>query len=163
MYEVKRVDPQDEDLKARLNEELQAGLRQIDREELEALGVDPAEGVRSSVYESDQVYYGRNLDNGRLAVVFGIDAYERDQGTPPVNIIWCLGTDEIKNVRKTFVKESAKVLQKWVKQYGMLMNTVGLWNKDSLNWLKWLGAEFAEPREINGKMFVDFFLRDKGE
>lgn len=147
--------------KERLSQELLANLRQIDREEMEGLGITSEHGVRCSIFNTNPVYYGRNLNNGKLAVCWGLQIYPGKEKT--TYLIWALGTDEIKKVRKTFIKESAKILRKWADRYGELTNRVGTFNRDSVAWLKWLGADFGKPQLINGKEYVDFYLRKREE
>ena len=156
-YEIKCVESREE--KEKLARELLANLRQVDIEEMEGLGIDKSTGVNTSIFCTDKVYYGRRTDNGRLGVVWGIQFFK--DGDRIINLIWCLGTDEIKHVRKTFMKESKKILMDWMDKYGQLMNTVGTFNLDAIAWLTWLGAEFFNRRIINGREFTDFVLKKK--
>lgn len=158
-YEIKCIESREE--KQKLAEELLANLRQVDIDELEGLGIEKSVGVNTSIYCTEKVYYGRRTDNGKLGVVWGIQFFT--DGDRDVNIIWCLGTDEIKHVRKTFMRESRKILMDWMEKYGELYNTVGTFNVDAIAWLTWLGAEFYNRRMINGKEYTDFVLRLKKE
>ena len=152
-YKIECVKSREE--KVKLAQELLANLRQVDVEEMEGLGINPKTGVDTSIFCTHKIYYARYAQ--KLAVVWGIQFFvDRDRD---INLIWCLGTDEIKHVRKSFVQESKRILMDWMKKYGELVNTVGTFNEDAIAWLTWLGAEFHNKREINGKEYVDFVLR----
>lgn len=154
-YKIGKAESDEE--KRHLSEELLANLRQIDREEIEGMGATAEEGVQASILYTWPVYYGRNMDNGKLVACWGLQHLRQNGET--ICLIWCLGTDEIKKVKKSFMLESSKILRQWAAEYGELTNTVGTFNKDSMLWLKWLGADFGKPFLLGGKEYVKFYLR----
>jgi hypothetical protein len=63
--------------------------------------------------------------------------------------------------RKSFVKESKAIIDRWVELYGCLENTVACFNKRAIRWLKWVGAEFDEPYKIGTTDYVNFRIKRK--
>jgi hypothetical protein len=158
-YEV--LETEDQQVKDQLYKEMLEGLREIDRREMEGLGVSVRSGLEQSIYDTDVVHYARVKETGKLILCYGIQHFLVVGGK--YHIIWCLGTEEMKRFGKSFVKESEKVIRQWVDDYGTLLNTVATFNKEAIAWLKWLGAEFSPPRTISGVEFVDFVIRKKEE
>lgn len=74
-------------------------------------------------------------------------------------VIWQLGTDEVKHHKRAFMVESKKVIESMLTEYEYLTNVVCLENKESVRWLKWLGAQFQEETAmIMGKPFARFYI-----
>ena len=74
--------------------------------------------------------------------MFGVSSVELlgNMGIP-----WLLGTDEMLNIKRQFVRESAKYLAEAHKLYPRLANFVHAGNVESLRWLMWLGFDFDGP------------------
>lgn len=146
--------------KKKLYSELMEDLRAVDKKEIEGLGISSEEGVRVSIYETSPVFYARSTENGKLLMCWGLNILRNKEGGNTY-LIWALGTNEIKKKKKSFLKESSAILNRWIELYGELTNTVATFNKDALHWLKWLGADFSEPFKIKDTEYVNFYLRRK--
>lgn len=147
--------------KRAVGEELLKGIRAVDRKEMEGMGVDPRKGVMWSVAQTVPIYVARDTETKKLIAVWGLQfLIGQEQNT---YIIWCLGTDEINHVKKSFIEESRKYIDRWLGYYGELKNTVACFNHASIRWLKWMGAEFGEPYKINGNDYMDFVIRRQEE
>lgn len=74
-------------------------------------------------------------------------------------VIWQLGTDAVKLHKRAFMVESKKVIEQMLTRYKYLTNVVCMENKESVRWLKWLGAEFQEGTAmVMGKPFARFYI-----
>lgn len=145
--------------KKALVEELVENMRLVDKKEIEGMGFSTVEGAEVSIYETSPVYLARGND-GRLIACWGLQILMgKEKNT---YLIWALGTDEIEKYRKSFAKESRQIIRRWADLYGELTNTVACFNTKSIEWLKWVGAEFSAPREFNGIDYMDFIIRKRG-
>ncbi|MBQ6481698.1 MAG: hypothetical protein IJI45_11315 [Anaerolineaceae bacterium] len=145
--------------KKALVKELVENLRDVDRREMECMGFTTLQGAEVSIYETSPVYEARTKDTGKLIAVWGLQILIGKKKN--TFIIWALGTEELNKYRKSFVKESSAIINRWVELYGELRNTVACFNKRAIAWLKWQGAEFSKPRKFNGEDYVDFVIRRK--
>lgn len=144
-----------------LCKELLENLRQIDKQEIEGLGISSKKGVEVSIYETSPVFYARSVEDNKLLMCWGLQILiNKEHGN--TYLIWALGTNELKRKKKSFIKESKQIIKRWIEIYGELTNTVAVFNRDSIRWLKWLGADFSEPFMINETEYVNFYLRKKG-
>lgn len=74
-------------------------------------------------------------------------------------VIWQLGTDAVLRHKRAFMVESKKVIEDMLTRYTYLTNVVCMENKESVRWLKWLGAWFKEETAmIMGKPFQLFYI-----
>ena len=144
--------------KKALISELVENMRTVDKQEMEGMGFTTVQGAEVSIYETSPVYVARGKD-GKLIACWGLQILMGQKKN--TFIIWALGTDELNKYRKSFVKESSAIINRWVELYGELTNTVACFNKRAIAWLKWQGAEFSEPRKFNGEDYVDFVIRRK--
>ena len=139
--------------------ELVEEMRDIDRKEIECMGFTTLQGAEVSIYETCPVYEARAKETGKLIAVWGLQVLMgKEKNT---FIIWALGTNELHKYRKSFVKESRAIIDRWVELYGELTNTVACFNKKAIAWLKWQGAEFSKPRRFKDADYVDFVIRRK--
>lgn len=78
-------------------------------------------------------------------------------------VIWLLGTDEIRALRKTFHFLSKRCIEYFLDMYPYLYNWVDDRNKETMVWLQRCGAEFlpAVPFGHQGLPFRYFVLRRK--
>lgn len=155
-YKIETVEKLPE--KIALAWELAVNLRDVDRREIEGMGVTVWEGIARSIVDTPPVYTGRAADTGELVCCWGLQTLPG-----PRYIIWALGTDEMDAFKKPFVKGSKKIISEWAEKYGCLENTVACFNKRAIRWLKSLGAEFEPPQEINGIEYVNFKIRKERE
>lgn len=130
-------------------EVLNMKLREQDIEEVKASnGLAPVEALKISLDVSDKIWVARYKD--KIIAVFGRAIHPEDSR---VGIAWLLGTDELSQCRKSFMKYSYAMVQKdfYTDGVELLMNFVSRKNFDSMKWLAWLGFSFDVQ---------DFFLND---
>lgn len=147
--------------KYKLGQELLESIREIDKFEIEGLGFTTQQGIEASMRDCTPVYFARTKE-GKLGACWGLQILVDKVTGHKTYLIWALGTDEIDHYKRAFMVESRQILERWKDMYGDLTNTVAVCNKKAVAWLKWLGAEFDEPRLINGIAYVDFHLRKDG-
>lgn len=128
-------------------------MRENDVFECRASGyATPLEAINGSVKESHKAWtfcYG-----GVPLCVFG-DVPDLCGGA----VFWLLGTDEVKHHKREFMRRSKLFKGYLMKNYDYLTNVVCMDNKESVRWLKWLGAEFQEDTAmIMGKPFQRFYI-----
>lgn len=121
---------------------LVAGLRERDRKEVEALGMDPYTAVESSLERSVEAYSA--FVEGSLICMFGL--------APPtvlseMAVPWLLSTTEVPDHRREFARRSKEVVQSWSKEYPLLMTYVDERYELAVRWLTWLG--FREGERIH--------------
>ena len=147
--------------KKALVKELVENLRDVDRREMECMGFTTLQGAEVSIYETSPVYEARTKDTGKLIAVWGLQILMGEKKT--TFIIWALGTDYLNHYAKSFVREASAIINRWVDLYGCLQNSVACFNKKSIRWLKWMGAEFSEPHRIGNTDYVDFKIKKRKE
>lgn len=70
---------------------------------------------------------------------------------------WFLATDEVRTTRVPMLRETKKIVGRWVDKYGLLENTTDGRNKATLRWLRAIGFTLHEPVILpNGAPAVDF-------
>lgn len=131
--------------------DLQACLREADKREIIATGQEVRKGIRHSVFSSN-LCYAVVADGGLFDVlaIFGLRKFNGE------NIAWCLATKRIERYKKSFARESRNILREWALHYGTLTNAVAVKNEKAVSWLKWVGATFGKPFELNGVEFMQF-------
>lgn len=118
---------------------------------------DPVEAINGSVKESNKAWTFRCGD--MPLCVFG-DVPDLCGGA----VFWLLGTDEVRNHKREFMRRSKLFKGYLMKNYEYLTNVVCMDNKESVRWLKWLGAEFQEDTAmIMGKPFQRFYIERSDE
>ena len=128
-------------------------MRDNDVFECRAAGFEtPLEAINESVRASAQAW---TFCYGNIPLcVFG-DVSDKCGGA----VIWELGVDEIRQHKKAFMQKSRHVIDIFLKRYEYLTNVVCMDNKESVRWLKWLGAEFEEETAtLMGKPFSRFYI-----
>lgn len=81
--------------------------------------------------------------NGKLTCAWGL--------VPPSLLsdeayLWLYSTPAIKNHKFLFVRYSQRVIEEMLKIYPHIVGVTAIGARDSIRWLKWLGAKFGEPR-----------------
>lgn len=131
-------------------------LRQVDIEEIYlASGSRPYQSLRYGFEKSD-LCFTVFVDNEPVGI-FGSMKYFL---LSDVGSVWFLGTDKMKKIRKTFVKESKRYLEALFDiGVSRLENYVWIENKKSILWLKWLGFVFEEAKEFGKQkaLFMKFY------
>ncbi len=142
-------------------EDLIRHLRASDIDEYAQTGLEETvpEAVYRSVRESEECYC--LLDkNERVIAIFGVSEPLLVGG----RLVWALGTDLVERNKKSFTKATKRALRQWVREYGLLWNTVAVSNQKTVKWLEWLGVEFGNETTINGNRFLPFCIyKDKGD
>ncbi|NJO00347.1 MAG: DUF2833 domain-containing protein [Bacteroidia bacterium] len=113
----------------------------------------PTEAVRRCIEET--IFSLTVEDSGKPVAIFGINP-ENILGDSA--IIWMLSTDHIDGLRKRFARNSRRFVDLMLDYYPNLENYVSVENKKSIEWLKFCGAEFEEPKVYGeeGKLFMRF-------
>lgn len=134
-------------------------LRQEDIDEIWASHHHlPEEALRLSLEESVMAFTVEYKNEP--IVMFGI---------VPVSIfgnsatIWMLSTDKIEKIRLRFLRNNKKFIDFMLGYYGNLFNFVSVKNMKSLQWLRWLGANFRAPCRygIEQELFQYFWFERK--
>lgn len=88
---------------------------------------------------------------GRVVAIFGISGLKGSYGIP-----WMLGTDDIKRIRKSLLRNCREVVQGYLKDYPYLTNACWSKNTVHIDWLKWLGFTFQGEDIRKGEVFLHF-------
>lgn len=128
-------------------------IRECDKQEVLAMsGVTPTKAFLQGYNHSDTPYVVEW--RGKAIAMFGVSGQKGKTGIP-----WMLATNDIKGVRKQFIRGCKPYLDAMHTDYPILTNYV--WEKNTLHiaWLKWLGFKFADhlPLGRNGEMFIHFY------
>lgn len=132
--------------------------------------------LRSSDYQELKAATGKNpymellesWDNSTLKwsiikndVVIGVFGVTELLENKNIGIPWLLGSDEMLNIKKFFVKRCAKYIKQMSDRFPTLCNYVDKRNTASIRWLKWSGFEIspAEPFGFEGKPFHLIMLK----
>lgn len=127
-------------------------IREIDAWELTTCSPTAEEELKESLKRSSEAYKVTDI-KGRPLVIYGIiDEYEG-------GLIWCVGTNSLRNYWVPFIRESDAVIDRWKKEYGLLFNAVTTGNHQAIHWLRHLGAVFGMPFEYNKREFMRFEIR----
>lgn len=121
--------------------EIAPRMRQQDVDELWAIGRHtPVEALVQSLSMSDYTFTG--VIDGRPEAMFGLSviSHVTGHGSP-----WFLGTDEILNHRRDFMRASVQWRDMFLKRTPILTNCVDDRNELSKRWLRWLGFELTDP------------------
>ncbi len=129
-------------------------MRQADREELQALGQDPVEGIWHAFRGSEQAWV---MQADAPMCVFGVIPTNLLAGE---GVIWLLGTDEVKRQARGFLEVSPGCLAQIMTRYHHLHNYVDQRNAASIRWLKWMGFEF-QPAQPFGPYGLPFHRFEK--
>lgn len=134
--------------------EIAPRMRQQDVDELWASSRStPVEALVMSLECSDFTFTG--VINGRPECMFGLSivSHVTGHGSP-----WFLGTDEILNHRRDFLRASVQWRDMFLARASDLRNCVDDRNEVSKRWLRWLGFELTDPVPMgyDGAMFRMF-------
>lgn len=129
-------------------------LRDADAKEVIAAGNQDSEEALRQSYARSELRYTVDID-GIPAGMFGVVRSEDNTGN-----VWFLGTNDMAKIKKTFVKESRKVIARFLIEFQALWNYVDSRYVSSIKWLSACGAEFYdEPLQIGGVNFLAFVIR----
>lgn len=137
-------------------------LRKEDREEIHhGSGLEPEVALRYALAVSNIAH--AVIWKGEVIALFGIVG-ELDWGEGPgKGSPWMMASDELKDIRKSFLRHCKKYVQDWLKVHGELEGYVWAENEVHIQWLRWLGFQFDEPAPygINDQPFLRFFMKDE--
>ena len=130
-------------------------MRQADVDELQHLSRrEPYEALRLSVDSSDEVY-AVTVDGVPVAA-FGVAPVV---ALGRVGAPWFLGTDEVADHPREFVRGGRRAVHYWLGRYTLLANTVSGRNELSKRWLARVGFELAPAHTVNGAPAHHFWAR----
>ncbi len=125
---------------------LSGRLREADAQELLAAGNESVKSALAYSFEASTQCRTVEID-GLPVGLFGIVAATilGDEAN-----IWFLGTPELARIKKTFVKESRRVVGSWLECYTVLWNVVDVRYSSAIRWLESMGAVFDDGSAIAG-------------
>lgn len=128
-------------------------MREIDKFECMAVNHTPLEGLETSiaVCPDSRVF----LADGEPIGAMGSKPLPDGGG-----VFWLLGTDKINSYPKEFMIKSFDILKNdLMVRYSYLTNCICMEHKESVRWLKKLGAEFMDKKyTLLGREFRQFFI-----
>lgn len=135
-------------------------LREADRREAcRITNSDSAvRAVRDSVANSRFTLVG--LESGTTPVA--IAGVSHSDAYPHAGCPWLVGTDRISEKPVQFLRKARSVLAQMfeISGYEIFYNVVDAENDVHQQWLRWVGASFADdPIQINGYDFFQFTIR----
>lgn len=128
-------------------EDLEGRMRAADLVELKAHGVQARSALRAGLVMSRPCFSIEH--KGRCIGMFGVTPEPVD---PQTGLVWLLGSDEIQDISRQFLRESRQWLERIGSQYELLTNVVHEDNHLHHKWLRFLGFTFIR-RE---KPFIEF-------
>jgi len=133
-----------------------ANMRQADIDEIKASTSVPVDYVvERSVGRSTLVL--AFVFDGELMAIFGYGGGTLSDEA----CIWMLGTDGLSRCKKSFIKESRKVVSSWVECFPdrVFTNAVHIKNAGSIKLLIALGARFPHRTQTpHGETFITFTI-----
>lgn len=130
-----------------------ARAREIDREECDISSLSVKHALRYGLQYSDMVFTVK-ID-GRPEAMFGVRAASMLDG---VGKVWLVATDELPKHPRALVTQGRVYRDVFLGQYRVLENIVHANNLAAIRWLKFLGFEIGEEREVRGHIVRDFRL-----
>jgi hypothetical protein len=123
-------------------------------EVLHAAGDSPLSAVQRAFSDSAEALTV-TLD-GRVVLMAGVVGMRGVSGIP-----WMLATDDLKKIRKSFLREGTAVPLRWLTEYRLLSNMVWVKNASHIQWLKWLGFSFDAPEVfgVSEEPFQRFYMK----
>lgn len=130
-------------------------MRDEDSQEVMASGgFTPLEALTISVYVSDVDMKWTALEDGEPIVMWGCAG----DSSMDVGVVWLLGSDRIKKIKKRFWQESEAYVEIMQERYSLLYNFVDERNKTSMAWLTKLGFHGAKRVAEYGHHHIPFIL-----
>lgn len=131
-------------------------MRQVDKNQIIALGEPVESTVASAIHMSAGDAWVAYFDD-QLAAIWGIVPCSLVTGAA---IPWLLTTKIVEKSRKTFFKESRRLMQLLARHYGRLENMIDVNHKASLRWARRVGFSVGEPAPVGprGALFCKISL-----
>lgn len=133
---------------------LASNMAKADRDECSALGMGPFRALEDSLGRSAIAWTGM-VDHDSPVCIFGVCPVDILAG---IGSPWLLGTDEIKDHAKTFLKLNKQYVPRMLDLFPILMNVVDARHETAIRWLKHLGFRFDE-QPISMGVWGEDFLR----
>lgn len=127
-------------------------LRAADRRELQALGRNPGDSLADGFDKSKP--HAFTLDRrGHPVAIFGCVPVPA-----PVRFgsVWMLATDELREVRFSFLRHSRRWLQRITQDCRVSGNLVDSRNTLHVRWILWLGYRFLRRVQVGSVEFWEF-------
>lgn len=132
-------------------------LREADQLEVyAATGRDPDKALRDAWKNS--LHRWSIVWRGEIIGLFGLSSLSLMGRT---GVPWLLGTDKMKEIKLTFVKQSVHFISAMLEIYPVLMNWVDARNTLSIRWLKWLGFKMKNQPQPYGFEKRPFYYFEK--
>lgn len=130
-------------------------LRDSDRAELHAHGLNPLQAIVSSILESDKSYCMEYL--GDPVFIFGV----KDSNIEGLGAVWGMGTYTMRPVHRLFLRHCRSFLPELQEGYKAIGNIVDARNTLHRRWLEWMGFEFGHTIKYGplDLPFINFILR----
>lgn len=123
-------------------------LRDEDRAEVLALGLQPLEALEESVVGSAEAFTWW-LGDEIVAMAGVVPA----TAIGPVARPWMLGSDLVRQNVRYFLPESRRTVERWWSMWPILWNVIDCDYKAALRWIVWLGFTLREPQPIGTGLF----------
>lgn len=112
----------------------------IYEEHLSMLSTINQETMQRAMMNSSRVWLGE--DEGRVIAVWGL--------IPPtlmsdIAYLWLFTTKNLTRHTFIFIRHSQRAVQAMLEEFPTIVGHAELTNRKSIQWLKWLGAEFGDP------------------
>lgn len=128
-------------------------LRKEDLQEIEASGWRTAELALSDGLKDSTPCLSIVTPADEAIAMFGVVP----SGQPELGYVWLLGSDEIKNHKTQFLRESRKWLDFFHQQFPVLANCVDARNTVHIAWLRWCGFSFLRRVNADGPGNLPFY------
>lgn len=130
-------------------------LRSADKDEIYAArGIGPNEALEICVVDSTKCF--TVLDGDTPIAMFGYLHVDDDTAQ-----VWMLGSDELTQNKKWFVRESKRWLCEFEKQYRVLFNFIDARNELHIKWIDRMGFDIVESVSDYGfekRLFLKFVI-----
>lgn len=157
-WTVEQLHPEDSKVSfVNLVRELSENMRERDRLDLADTCEDIEWALIASLRLSEELYVYRD-DKGNALCVVGKCLHD---DSCVGRAIWMVGTNYLYDgyVKTILFKEAKKLINRWVKEHGLLYNCVHEDNIKSIRYMTWLGAKWLpEMTKRNGKKFHNFYI-----
>lgn len=96
--------------------------------------------------------------NGAAVMLFGV---ARRALLGDEHVVWALASEEIERAPFVFLRHCRRVVERLNEVFPVMVNFVGVWNEQSLRWLRWCGFRVLDARRIgiHGEWFYPVIKR----
>lgn len=133
-------------------------LREADRREIFASTADASacRAIVASVRGSRVCFCVKR--NGAAVMLFGV---ARRALLGDAHVVWALASREIERAPFAFLRHCRRAVAGLNEVFPVMVNFVGVWNEQSLRWLRWCGFRVLEARRIgiHGEWFYPVIKR----